>query len=172
MVVRKAFAAKTTIPDPVSDQPAGFFTALVSAFGVLDSQGEIIDAGAFDKSIAAFEAGRNVPVWWSHDYHNPESLIGEVVAMRATEKGLEVDAILDIEDNPTARRVWQQMAKGRIGEFSVSGRIPPDGWRIVYLGDEVCDYEVHITEVELWEVGPCFKGANPETELVSHERPG
>ena len=163
---RKRFnVAKLATPDPESgQQQTGTFSALVSVFGVLDLQGEVIDKGAFTESVDRFKAGAKVPVVWSHDYWEPDSIIGEITAMQETDLGLEVEGILDVDDNPKAATVHRQMKLGRITEFSIGGTIPEDGWRFEGKGE---DTVLHITKMDLWEAGPCFKGANPDTQLLS-----
>lgn len=169
-IVTKQFAADLVEVEATTDE-SGRFTALVSAFGVLDSQGDIIDKGAFAKSVERVSGGAVMPVVWSHDYSNPHAIIGEVTELRETDVGLEVDAVLDVEDSELAREVHRHMLKGRIREFSVGGEVT--GWEFVSPdankaadGEEAFP-EFHITDLDLWEVGPCFKGANPATELMS-----
>lgn len=147
------------------NEDEGRFTALVSVFGNVDSQGDIVSADAFDEAIEKFEAGDWVlPVVWSHDFWRAESVIGEVVALTKTEVGLEVEGILDIADSDTARTVFRHMKRGRITEFSFSGLVK--SWSIIRSdGDD--DGALRIEKLDLWEVGPCFKGANPETRLLS-----
>lgn len=159
--LNKAFTAKAV---PVEDGGAGEFTALVSAFGVVDRHGEIIDKGAFTDTLAEWaSSGRNIPTIWSHQWTDPESFIGEYIGAEETEAGLELRGRLDVEDNPRAARVYDLMRKGRVVEFSIGGGIRD--WELIERSDE--DPEFHITSIELWEAGPCFKGVNPGTELQS-----
>ncbi|MDO5676513.1 MAG: HK97 family phage prohead protease [Propionibacteriaceae bacterium] len=141
----------------------GRFTAIVSAFGVLDSQGDIVDPGAFAETVARVKAGEILPVVWSHDYRDPHAIIGEITAMDETDTGLYIEGRLDIDENPTAAQIFQQMKKGRLKEFSIGGEITRWYW------DEPKDGPAafHIAGLDLWEAGPCFKGANPNTELLS-----
>lgn len=161
----KAFIAKAT---PVPGGKPGEFEAIVSAFGVLDSQGDIIDQGAFAKSLAEWVIkGRNIPVVWSHQWTDPESFIGEYTSAEETEQGLKLKGVLDIADNPRAARVHKLMTAGRIVEFSIGGAVRD--WELV---EKDGDVEFHLTDIDLWEAGPCFKGANPETELMSVKSDG
>lgn len=141
----------------------GTFSALVSVFDILDTQGDVIDKGAFKKSIERVQAGDKMPVIWSHTYSDPHAIIGEITAIKETERGLYVEATLDVDDNPMAAQIHRQMVRGRLKEFSIGGVIEEWYWR---ESDEGPD-EFHIKSLDLWEVGPCFKGANTETELLS-----
>lgn len=160
--VRKHF---TVAKVAALNEDEGRFTALVSVFDNLDRHHEIVASGAFDASIAKFEAGGWVlPVVWSHDTWRPDSIIGEAVALRKTDAGLEVEAVLDIAESDTARTVFRHLKRGRIVEFSFSGMV--ERWSIVQSRDED-DGALRLEEIDLWEVGPCFKGANPDTALLS-----
>lgn len=128
------------------------FTAIVSRFGNKDSQGEIVDKGAFARSL---EARSEVPCVWAHEWSDPFNYIG-VAKCRETEEGLFVEAQLD-GANPTARQVHRLMQLGVIKEFSFSASVE-DG----YIDD---DGVPHLTSLDLFEVGPCLVGANRETSL-------
>ena len=159
--VQKRFTvAKLATAD--DDDTPGSFTAHVSAFGVLDYQGEIVDKGAYLNSIKRFNAGEKILLYWSHDYGSIKSLIGEITAAEETPGDLKIAGQLDIEDNSDAADVYRHMKLGRLKEFSVGGMV--DDWAIE--GDDE-DSAFHIKALDLWEVSVCFKGANPETELLS-----
>jgi len=151
--------------EPVSGGQRGEFTALVSAFGNVDHYGDIVDAGAFAKSLADWETrSGKLPVIWSHQWDDPDSFIGGYIEANEIEQGLLMRGLLDVDDNPRAARVYDLMEKGYIDEFSFGGLATKYG-DLERLDDG--SLAQHITEIELWEAGPCFKGANPATELVS-----
>jgi hypothetical protein len=53
----------------------GAFTALVAAFGKVDSQGDRILHGAFQQSLADWRAaGKRIPIVWSHEVGDPARL--------------------------------------------------------------------------------------------------
>lgn len=82
--------------DSVSDTGKGTFDALVSVYGVRDSQGDVIQPGAFTKSIEKWGGGENpIPVMYSHQWNDPTATIGSVTGMRETAKGLVISAQLD-----------------------------------------------------------------------------
>ncbi|KFF31653.1 HK97 family phage prohead protease [Bifidobacterium bombi] len=141
----------------------GQFTALVSVFGNVDSLGEVVMPGAFTETLAKWKAsGDPIPVVWSHDWSNPMSHIGEVLEAKETDQGLEVTAQLDMS-NPTAVQVFKLLKDRRIKEFSYSGM--ESDFRMVDGPDGDAIYQVG--KVDLIELGPCMKGANPATVLLS-----
>jgi HK97 family phage prohead protease len=165
ILLSKSFAA-TAAPNP--DTP-GQFTALVSAFGNEDSQGDIVEAGAFTKTLTEWEdRGRPIPIVWSHQFQDPEAFLGVYTAAEETEAGLLLTGQLDL-DHPRAARVHQLMRSGVIVEFSISGQVRD--YELIEKDDDDDGGwwmpPMRIKEIDLWEAGPCFKGANPETELLS-----
>lgn len=169
ITLHKTFAAKAA-----ATGTPGEFTALVSAFGNEDSQGDIVEKGAFTKTLEEWRAkGRPIPIVWSHQFDDPENFLGEYTAAEETDAGLRLTGQLDL-DHPRAARVHKLMQKGVIAEFSISGSVR-DYELIEKDGDEDGDEDffagwfqpMRIKDIDLWEAGPCFKGANPETELIS-----
>lgn len=168
--VHKTFAATA---QATADTP-GEFTAIVSAFGNEDSQGDIVDKGAFTKTLAEWVIkGRPIPVVWSHQFHDPDSFLGHYTAAEETDTGLKLTGQLDL-DHPKAARVHKLMQKGVIVEFSISGMVRE--YELIEKDDDAADGwwfpPMLIKDIDLWEAGPCFKGANAETELLSIKTDG
>ena len=156
------FVAKVAEQQEVTDE--GKFSAIVSAFDVLDSQGDVVDRGAFAEAVERVNGGEILPAVWSHHYQDPFSIIGELNQLEEVDKGLRVEGQLDIADNPLAAHVFRQMKRGRLKEFSIGGEIVEWYWAEAQEGQPEA---FHIKKLDLWEAGPCFKGANPNTELLS-----
>jgi HK97 family phage prohead protease len=142
-----------------SDVP-GAFEALVSVFGTVDTDGDIVAPGAFTKTLA--EGPK--PIVWSHDWMLPP--IGETLEASETADGLLVKGrlfVADGEDHAVARQVYAGMKAGALREFSWGGRVTEetrreeDSGRVVWV----------LNEIDLVEYGPCLKGANPDTQLVA-----
>lgn len=165
--IHKTYTAKVTAaadPAAAGDAP-GTFEAIVSVFGNVDSYGDVVEAGAFAKTLKTWAAkGRPIPVVWSHQMSDPDNILGEYIAAEETTEGLKMKGVMDL-DHPRAARIYKLMQKGLIAEFSFSGEVmeydlleeEEDSW---WVG-------LSIKEVDLWEAGPCFKGANPDTQLIS-----
>jgi HK97 family phage prohead protease len=156
-----AFDAVATVPD---DAEEGHFEALVAVFGNLDSQGDIIDPGAFTDTLAEWSAkGQPIPVIWSHEWEDPFSHIGGCTAVE-TAKGLQVSADLDMS-NPTAAQIYKLLKSGRVNQFSFVARAMEGGWSLETQEDGTV--VSHLSKLDLIEVGPTLRGANTETQLLS-----
>ncbi len=153
--VLKRYAATVT---KVDAGPNGGFDALVAVFGNVDSQGDAVREGAFTRTLE--EWGDNpIPVLWSHQFYDMGAFIGKASAEETADGLLFHAEYLDTESGQLARKL---MAEGLVVEFSWSGRIREGAW--VEKEGEESYYE--IIDVDLWEAGPCFKGANAETQLL------
>ncbi len=140
----------------------GQFTALVSVFGNVDSLGEVVMPGAFTDTLVQWQAkGDPIPVVWSHQWSDPMSHIGEVLEAKETDQGLEVTAQLDMS-NPTAVQVFKLLKDRRVTEFSYAGE--ESDFKVV---DSPEGPIIQVGKVDLIELGPCLKGANPATVLMS-----
>jgi len=151
-----------TVDVKAADSEAGTFEALVAVFGNVDSVGDRIIPGAFQKTLARWRAsGDPIPVILSHKHDDPMAHIGiadpnDVVE---TERGLQVRGSLDIADNETAKQVHRLMRRRSLKEFSFGYRIPRGGEKAAKDGAN------ELLEIDLVEIGPTLKGANPSTEL-------
>lgn len=153
--------------DPAAepDSTTGTFDAVVSVFGNVDSYGDVVDKGAFTDTLKAWgAAGAPIPVIWSHDWEDPFSHIGGVTKALETDQGLQIDGLLDLS-NPTAAQVHKLMKSGRVVQFSFVARAAEGGWSLETTEDG--DVVSHLTKLDLIEVGPTLRGANPETQLIS-----
>lgn len=163
--IQKTFTAKVDT-DQAEDDAPGTFVALVSMFGNTDSYGDIVEAGAYTRTLKEWAAkGRPIPVVWSHQFSDPDNILGHYVSAEETAEGLKMKGVLDL-DHPKAARIHKLMTQGLIVEFSISGEVRE--YELIEDDDEDSWWPgMSISDIELWEAGPCFKGANPETQLIS-----
>jgi HK97 family phage prohead protease len=137
----------------------GQFEALVSAFGNLDSQGDIVMKGAFADSLKDWEASGNpIPVYWSHRMDDPDFNLGQVLTATETDQGLHVKAQLDLS-NPKAAQVYQLFKGRRVTQFSFAYDI------VDFTETDTGAWELN--KLKLYEVGPTPIGANQETDLLA-----
>lgn len=167
--VQKRFAAKLSLAVPTAGDeggdPEGTFVALVSVFGNEDSYGDVVEKGAFTKTLAEWIVkGNPIPAVWSHQFSDPDNILGYYSEAEETDEGLRLKGHLDL-GHPRAARVHQLMKSGLLTEFSWSGEVTK--YEAIDEDDKWGWGPMRIKEVDLWEAGPCFKGANPNTELVS-----
>lgn len=138
----------------------GGFDALVAVFDNVDSQGDKVIKGAFAEALAARET---FPSLWSHQFNDDSAVIASAWA-EETDEGLLWHA--SFLDTDRAQNVRKLMAAGLIREFSWSGRVKEGGWINAEGEGPWGDGYYEIRKVDLWEAGPCFIGANSETELL------
>jgi HK97 family phage prohead protease len=127
------------------------FEGYASTFGNTDLDGDIIDAGAFDKFLAT---NKQIPILWSHEMNMP---IGKSTQLTIDSKGLYIKARMPKDDDFVKGRVMPQMKVGSIEEMSI--------------GFFVKDYDIekgtrHIKEIDLFETSLVAKAANPKA-LIS-----
>lgn len=152
----------------------GVFDAYVAVFGNVDYQGDRIIPGAFGKSLERWKAsGDPIPVVFSHRWDDLDAHIGiveEAVEVLPGSKelpaelsglgGLRVRMVLDVDDDdaPHARRVAKLLERRSLKEFSFAYDV---------LDEKLADDGANdLLELELGEVGPTLKGANPATMLL------
>lgn len=164
--IRKTYAAKV-LPASAGADEAGTFEAIVAVFGNVDRDGDIVEKGAFEKSLLAWAAkGSPIPMLWSHQAGDPDNVLGYFLEAKETADGLWVKGVFDLE-HPRAARVYKLMQQGLIAEFSWWGEVLKFEWIEAENPEDWYFAGMRIQEVDLWEAGPCFKGANPDTELIS-----
>lgn len=138
----------------VSD--SGEFEGYGSVFGVKDSYSDIIVAGAFAKSLAAWqEKGRLPALLWQHNMSEP---IGIYTEMREDETGLYLKGRLLIDDDPLAKRAHAHMKAGSLSGLSI-GYVLND-----YEYDKQKDAFI-LKDIDLWEVSLVTFPANDEARI-------
>lgn len=147
----------------------GVFEAIVSVFGNVDSYGDRVMPGAFEKTLTEWEAsGDPIPVYWSHRMDDPDYNIGHVLEAKETAEGLWVKAQIDLE-GPKAQQVYRLLKGRRVTQFSFAYDVK--AYQIVKgADDESSVWELQ--ELKLYEVGPTPIGANQETELLAVKAAG
>jgi HK97 family phage prohead protease len=139
---------------------AGEFSALVSVFGNIDTYGDVVMPGAFERTLKEWSAsGYPIPVYWGHNLSDPDYNIGQVVEAAETDRGLQVRARLDL-DTPKGQQVHRLLKGGRVKEFSFGYSVRDAGW-----GEKDGQDVYELRDLSLFEVSVVPVGANPETEL-------
>ncbi|MBM3763416.1 MAG: HK97 family phage prohead protease [Acidobacteria bacterium] len=124
----------------LADGASGVFEGIASVYGNVDSYGDIVEPGAFTKTIS--ERGANVPILWQHDQKQPIGS-GEVFE---TSKGLAIRGrILDTVTQ--GREALALLRAGVVKGLSIGYRTIKDEWdatRKVKLLKEIKLYEVSV----------------------------
>lgn len=104
----------------------GRFSGYGSVFGNVDKGGDVVEFGAFGKSLEGWEkSGRSVPTLWQHKTDEP---IGAWTNLKEDKHGLLGDADLWIEDAPYARIAHKGMKTKTITGLSIGYRIKRDSY--------------------------------------------
>lgn len=99
----------------------GTFSGYGSVYNVTDQGGDVVEAGAFEKSLKTWrDSGRVVPVLWQHKTSEP---IGSWPELSEDNHGLLGKADLWIEDAPYARIAHKGMKSKTITGLSIGYRI-------------------------------------------------
>lgn len=151
-----------------SDLKEGEFLAYASVFGVKDLDGDVVEPGAFDKTLAEWkEKGLPIPLLWGHNTADPDMNIGEVITATPDEHGLLVHCLCDLEGGkgPQTHRL---IKGGRVNNLSYTYRIAK-GEFIIPQGESAKDEEPYfrIDEVDLFEISVVPIGANQETAILA-----
>jgi len=138
-------------------QDSGEFEGYGSVFNIKDSAGDIVQAGAFQKSLEQWRAKNQYPAMlWQHDTREP---IGVYTEIKEDAHGLYVKGRLLIDDDPLARRAHAHLKAGSISGLSIGYLLNDfeydkgkDGWIL--------------KEIDLWEVSLVTFPANDEARIA------
>jgi HK97 family phage prohead protease len=136
----------------------GVFHGYGSVFGNLDSDRDIITAGAFTKSLKRRQPSK-VKLLWQHD---PTQPIGVWEAMEEDKRGLKVQGRLLINQGvPKADEAYALLKAGALDAMSIGFAIPAGGaeW------DSNKNVRT-INEVDLWEVSIVTFPANGKARIT------
>lgn len=137
-----------------ADDTQGEITGVASVYGVEDLQGDIIERGAFTKTISE---NPEVPILWQHD---AREVIGRG-AIEDTGKRILLRAQLDMDD-PVAVRVYQKLKKGLIKGLSIGFQV------LDAFVEQVEDRFIRrIRELKLWEVSVVTFQALPAAQVTA-----
>ena len=135
------------------DEEMGIFEGYAAVFGGKpDSYGDIIDPGAFTKTLQ--ERGQRIKILWQHDVKEP---IGKPLELREDALGLWVKAKLSLGVQ-RAREVLALMKDGVITELSI-------GYNAVKAPLEAGTR--HLKEIGLWDISPVVFAAKPSAIVTS-----
>lgn len=139
-------------------KPSGY----LNAFGVKDSQSDIVHFGAFKNSLQKrgpeTNATQKIAYLKFHDMSRP---IGKFTKLIEDSKGLYYEAELD--DTQDGEETKVQYKTGSINQHSIGYNYIFDEKSIKYSQDEDT---YHVYDVVLWEGSAVTLGSNPETPFT------
>lgn len=133
-----------------ADEKSGIVKGYGSVFGNIDSDGDIINKGAYNKTIA--ENGNRVKYLYQHDMDKP---LGKMINLYEDEKGLVFEA--QIPKTTLGKDVMELMKAGVITENSVG---------ILPIRKEMVEGNRHINEVKLYEISAVTLAANDQATML------
>lgn len=144
------------------DLAEGTIKAYASVFGNIDSYGDVVEKGAFARTISEWkESGDTLPLLWGHNTLDPDFNIGGVKSAVEDDHGLLIEAEFDL-DNPKAAQVYRLCKGRRVRDLSFAFDIAEAG------EGKVDDQPVRVLkDLDLFECSIVPYGANPETSIVA-----
>jgi Escherichia/Staphylococcus phage prohead protease len=128
----------------------GSFTGLAAVYGNVDLGNDVIEPGAFQKTLA--DKGGEVPILWQHDQREPIGL-GKLTD---SSHGLIVKGELALE-SPVAQKAYGLLKRGVLKGLSI-------GYDDVK--SKVVNGVRRIGEMKLWEVSLVTFGMNPLAQVT------
>lgn len=130
------------------------FEGYASFFNNIDAYDDIIERGAFKKTIA--ENKGRVKVLWQHDASEP---IGIPEDMQEDDNGLYVKAKISMTD--TGKKAMTLIRDGVITEMSIGYDVIKDEYKM--MGNRKVRM---LKEVRLWEFSPVTFAANDKAKIM------
>jgi len=131
----------------------GVIEGYASVFKNKDRNGEVVDKGAFKKTL---NDGKKVPLLWQHDPSDP---IGPVEEAKEDDTGLRIKAQI-LQTIQRGREALAIVKAGIVKGMSIGYRVLQDEW-------DHAEGVRHIKEVDLWEVSLVTFPANVEAQIRS-----
>ncbi len=132
----------------------GSFVGYGSTFGNIDLVGDIVQKGAFVKSLSK-KGAQGVKMFLQH---NSNEIIGRFTDIYEDEKGLVIKGNFYLGDIQKASETHFLMKQGEITQFSI-------GYRVISKAFDN-NGNTLLKEIDLIEVSPVTFPANPEAQLV------
>lgn len=130
------------------------FEGYASFFNNIDAYDDIIEKGAFRKTIA--ENRNRIKVLWQHDTNEP---IGIPEEMHEDDNGLYVKAKISMTD--TGKKALTLIKDGVITEMSIGYDVVKDDYKM--LGTKRVRM---LKELRLWEFSPVTFAANDKAKIL------
>ncbi len=138
-------------------QPQGSVEGYASVFGGVDSYGDTIVPGAYQKSLAKHRKSGTTPVMlWSHKQESP---IGRWVTLAEDARGLSVSGQLNMKTT-AGQEAYAHLQAGDLNGLSIGFRVAPGGSE--YKGGVN-----YLKEIELLEVSVVAVPADSAARISS-----
>lgn len=138
------------------DQP-GVFSGYASLFGIADSQGDVVERGAFRASLEAWRTkGRRPAMLWQHDPNEP---IGLWTHLEEDAVGLRVEGrlLLSVQSGAEAH---EHLKMGTVSGLSI-------GFQAIEAKRDRKTGLRHLVRVNLWEISLVTFPANHDARVAA-----
>jgi len=131
----------------------GIVEGYASVWGVLDSHGDVVVKGAFQKSLSE---NKPVVMLWAHSQSQP---VGKWLEIREDERGLYVRGKLNL-NTQAGRDAFEHLKAEDITAFSI-------GYLVNENGSQVKNGVNYLLDVELAEISLVSLPSNPQARVTS-----
>jgi hypothetical protein len=135
----------------------GSFSGIASMYGIEDLGGDIIDRGAFTKTL---QESPVVPILWQH---KSDEVVGEG-ALKEWQGKVLINGKLDLDD-PTAQKAYQKLKKRLIKGLSIGFQTIKSTWENIEENG-ASKLIRHIQELKLWEVSIVTFPQLPQAQIT------
>jgi HK97 family phage prohead protease len=137
-----------------ASDPEGTFEGYASVFGVVDAHDEVVDRGAFAKTIR--EGIQRVKLYYSHGWIMGEPPIGVPLEIKEDDHGLFIRG--RILPTTLGSDVLTLMRGGAVDEMSIGARVIKTA-----VGE---DKRLHFKELSLFDISPTPRAANQSARIT------
>ena len=135
--------------------------AFVASTEMLDRSGDVIERGAWRKTLKEWKGRGDVPIFWQH---RAEYAIGKCMNLKLTSEGLVGEAVLNMDDED-ATKVWNKMKGGSVQFISIGGMVKKAEWVDPDVRAKTGVWR-KITEMDLMEISLVANPANPSARVT------
>jgi len=138
----------------------GTVTAIFATTGNEDSVGDIIQPGAFRKTLR--ERGNRIRVLWNHQFDQPPiGVIEDIKEQPMEDSDFQTALVAKVRflDTPRAREVLEGIRQGAITEASIAFDLVKGKWKFE-------NNKRIISELILWDISFVNWGANDKTFIL------
>lgn len=137
------------------DDQTGTFTGYGSVFGNVDLGNDVIEEGAFAKSLSK-RGAKGIKLLWQHNMDEPIGVFDDIIEDR---RGLKVKGRLAL-GTQRGREAYELMKMGALDGLSIGYRVEPKGMR----WDE-SSKKRYLSEVDLMEISAVTFPMNPKARV-------
>ena len=133
----------------------GIFRGIASVYGAEDLGGDVIDKGAFTKTLSE---NPMVPLLWQH---RSSDVIGSI-SLKEWQGKIMGDGALDMEDPEVSGKIYGKMKRRMVKGLSIGFQAIKTAW-VEESGKQIR----HIAELKLWEVSVVTFPMLPSAQITN-----